>query len=111
MPQRIARGFDYFFITASVQRTTIDVSDQANAVTVKALHLSNIDTGLRIQRVQRVGIGFGQLIYDWHDIAVGVLDGIETHIPVTLDQLLQIGRNEFGELKWVEKRTGVETVI
>ncbi len=72
-----------FFVSAGLQQAAVDVPDQGNAVTIGFASLCRADAALGIQGMQGMGTAIHQQVCYRHDIAVRVLDGVITQLPVS----------------------------
>ena len=63
------------------------------------------------RRCSACGLRLDELVEDRHDVAVGVLDDVEAHVAVALDQPRQVRRDELAELPRAQERPGVEAVV
>lgn len=66
--------FAFFHYAIRQQLTAVNVADQAHAISILLYHLTDIHPRQRLDRIQAVNPRGDNLVEDWPEIAIGMLD-------------------------------------
>ena len=111
MAERVTGGSDDVVVGAGVEGGAAHVADEAEIASATAFDLGDVDAALRIEAVERMGLGLHKLIEDRHNIAVGVLDDVVAHCAVARGDLCEIRGDKLAELSGAHEGVGVEAVV
>ena len=107
----VAGGLDDLLLGAGVHQAAVHVADQAEAVAVQPLDFGDVHAALRVEGVERVGVGLHEAVEDGHDVAVGVFYDIKAELALRGDLGLEAGEDKLVELRGGDERAGVEAII